>query len=315
MNIISNEKAGIMNPLTITNDLSNYLDNDNIKMNEPLKAYTYTKTGGNADVLVSPTSYLEAHQIIGYGKENNVPITFLGNGSNIIIKDGGIRGIVMHFGNMTNISVVDNKVVAQSGAKIIDTSQFALEKELSGLEFACGIPGTVGGAVYMNAGAYGGEISDVLESAVVIDENGEIHLLTKEDLELSYRSSNVAKNNYLVLEVAFSLKKEDDCIIREKMDELTFLRESKQPLEFPSCGSVFKRPSGFYAGKLIQDSGLQGTQIGGVQISLKHAGFMVNVNNGSATDYENLIQHAQATVKGKFGVDLETEVKIIGENM
>lgn len=303
-----------MKTTSIYNDLLTFASSDNVKINEPLKHYTYTKTGGNADFLLLPTSYDEIQKTIRYANEKSIPVTILGNGSNLIIKDGGIRGIVLNLTKLTAISKVGKKVIAQSGAAIIDTSRFARDAHFTGLEFACGIPGSVGGAVYMNAGAYGGEVSDVLESVLVVTKEGELIRLKKEELNLSYRHSIISEKQYIVLEATFALKVGDSKQINEKMNELTFLRESKQPLEYPSCGSVFKRPPGLFAGKLIQDSGLQGTQVGGVQVSTKHAGFMVNVENGTATDYIQLIQHVQRVVKEKFNVKLETEVKIIGED-
>lgn len=298
----------------IFSGLSQVVSPEKIKVNEPLHKYTYTKTGGKCDVLVLPTSYSETQDIIKFAISENIPYTILGNGSNLIIKDGGIRGIVINLLEMNSVTLVENKVIAQSGASIIETSHFALDNHLTGLEFACGIPGSVGGALYMNAGAYGGEVSDVLESAILLTHDGDLVSLRNEDLGLEYRNSLIAKNGYIVLEATFSLEEGSYDEIKSKMDELTFLRESKQPLEYPSCGSVFKRPPGHFAGKLIQDSGLQGVQIGGAQVSKKHAGFMVNVNNATATDYLALIKLVQKTVQDKFDVNLETEVKIIGED-
>lgn len=299
----------------VYNDLLNILDDTKVKKDEPLKKYTFTKTGGNADYFVLPTTYQEVQDVIKYANQNKIDFTILGNGSNIIIRDGGIRGIVLNLTKLTDILLKDNKVIVQSGATIIDTSKFALENHLTGLEFACGIPGTVGGAVYMNAGAYSGEVSHVIENVLVLTRDGEILNLNKDDLELEYRNSSISREGYLVLEATFALQEGDYNKIKEQMDELTFLRESKQPLEYPSCGSVFKRPPGMFAGKLIQDSGLQGKQIGGVQVSTKHAGFMVNVSEGTASDYVKLIRYVQKTVKSKFNVELETEVKIIGEEL
>jgi len=290
-----------------------FLSEENVKINEPLNKYTYTKIGGKADFLLFPTSFEQLQEAYQFAISENLPITILGNGSNVLIKDGGIRGVVFNLTRLTNISRSQNKVIAQCGAAIIDTSQFALKHHLTGLEFACGIPGSVGGALYMNAGAYGGEVADVLESAKVLTKTGEIVILSKDQLELGYRTSNVQKSGYIVLEAVFSLKEGKYEEIKAKMDELTFLRESKQPLEYPSCGSVFKRPPNHFAGKLIQDSGLQGTKIGGAQVSTKHAGFIVNVENATATDYLNLIKHVQKIVKENYNVDLETEVRIIGE--
>lgn len=284
-----------------------------VKENEPLHHYTFTKTGGVCDYFVQPSTYEEVQHVVKYAIEENIPYTLIGNGSNLIIRDGGIRGIVLNLLHLTAIEVKEQRIVAQSGAAIIDVSRFAYEHSLTGLEFACGIPGSVGGAVYMNAGAYGGDIASVLESVVVLTNEGELLTLSNEELEMAYRHTVISKHNYIVLEATFALRVGDPSDIKEKMDELTFLRSSKQPLEYPSCGSVFKRPSGQFAGKLIQDSELQGYQVGGVQVSTKHAGFMVNVDNGTASDYIALIEHVQKTVHDRFGVMLETEVKIIGE--
>ncbi|MBC1499982.1 UDP-N-acetylmuramate dehydrogenase [Listeria weihenstephanensis] len=285
-----------------------------VKPNEDLAAYTFTKTGGQADLFVMPTSHQLAAETIKFANTNNVPLTILGNGSNLIIKDGGIRGIVMYLDALHAIKREGTKVIAGCGAKIIDVSRFALEASLSGLEFACGIPGSVGGALYMNAGAYGGEISDVLIEATVLTPTGELKYLQKDQLEAKYRKSSIADNHYVVLEAVFELTLAEPHTIRLKMEELTEMREAKQPLEYPSCGSVFKRPPGHFAGKLIQDAGLQGHQIGGAQVSMKHAGFIVNIDHASATDYMELIDHVQKTVSEKSGVLLETEVKIIGED-
>lgn len=302
-----------MNKQKTVEELQQIIQAEHIKQDEPLCEYTFTKTGGNADLLVLPTTYEEVQNTILYARKNDIPLTILGNGSNLIIRDGGIRGIVLILSHLDKIYMEDGKIIAQSGATIINVSRFALEHKLTGLEFACGIPGSVGGAVYMNAGAYGGEISQVIESAVVLNEKGELLTLTKDEMELTYRSSLIAKHNYIVLEARFAPVPGDVDVIKDKMDELTFLRESKQPLEYPSCGSVFKRPPGYFAGKLIQDSDLQGAQIGGAQVSTKHAGFIINTGNATATDYLALIKHVQDTVKANFGVSLETEVKIIGE--
>lgn len=301
--------------MNILNKLLEIISLDKILQNEPLNKYTYTKLGGNADFLVLPATYVEVQKIREFTATHHIPLTIIGHGANLIIKDGGIRGIVMNLNQLNSISLDGNRITAQSGAKLIDVSKYALKNSLSGLEFACGIPGSVGGALFMNAGAYGGEISDVLIEAVVISPTNDILHLKKEQLISGYRTSSIAKGEYIVLEAIFELKNEDYSLIKEKVDNLTYQRESKQPLEYPSCGSVFKRPPGYFAGKLIQDSNLQGTRIGGAEISKKHAGFMVNIDNATATDYLQLIHHAQTTVKDKFGVDLETEVRIIGEDI
>lgn len=287
---------------------------ENVLLDEYLKDHTYTKLGGKADLFVTPTTYEEVQNVVRFSNEYNIPLTLLGNGSNLIVKDGGIRGIVMQMARLDQISVSGQLLKAQSGAAIIDASREALKAELTGLEFACGIPGTVGGALFMNAGAYGGEIKDVLDYALVVDRKGDMLKLPAAELNLSYRTSNIPDNGYLVLEAGFQLKPGNREEIKVVMDDLTFRRESKQPLEYPSCGSVFKRPPGYFAGKLIQDSGLQGTRIGGAEVSTKHAGFIVNVDHATANDYIALIKHVQKTVKEKFNVQLEREVRIIGED-
>ncbi|MBC1420777.1 UDP-N-acetylmuramate dehydrogenase [Listeria seeligeri] len=296
------------------NDIQAKFPHISIKLNEPLSNYTYTKTGGNADIFVMPKTIEETQAIVSYCYQNNIPLTILGNGSNLIIKDGGIRGVIVHLDLLQSIKRNNTQVIAMSGAKLIDTAKFALDESLSGLEFACGIPGSIGGALHMNAGAYGGEISDVLEAATVLTQAGELKKLKRSELKAAYRFSTIAEKKYIVLEATFALQLDDKNTIQVKMDELTAAREAKQPLEYPSCGSVFKRPPGHFAGKLIQDSGLQGHIIGGAQVSLKHAGFIVNIGGATATDYMNLIAHVQKTVREKFDVELETEVKIIGED-
>lgn len=295
--------------------LTNITSEKNVMVDEQLKNHTYTRLGGKADFLVTPETYEQVKQIVKLANREDIAFTLLGNGSNLIVKDGGIRGIVMNLQQLTKIEIDGTTMVAQSGARIIDASHAALTQKLAGLEFACGIPGSVGGALYMNAGAYGGEIKDVLVSTVVINRDGEFRTLTAEELDLDYRTSNIPDKGYIVLEATFGLKNEGYEAIKTIMDDLTYKRETKQPLEYPSCGSVFKRPPGYFAGKLIQDSHLQGKQIGGAQVSLKHAGFIVNVNKATAKEYIDLIHFVQDTVKDKFDVNLEREVRIIGEDL
>lgn len=299
----------------IYNDLARITAKENILADEPLKEHTYTKLGGKADYYVTPESYQEVQEIVRLANEEEIKFTLLGNGSNLIVREGGIRGIIMNLQKLSDMSTDGEYIIAQSGARIIDVSRHALNDSLTGLEFACGIPGSIGGALYMNAGAYGGEVKDVLRSTLVCTANGEIIRLTAEELDLDYRTSNIPENGYIVLEATFDLQKGSHEEIKAVMDDLTFKRESKQPLEYPSCGSVFKRPPGYFAGKLIQDSELQGEQIGGAQVSLKHAGFIVNVDNATADEYISLIEHVQATVKEKYGIKLEREVRIIGEDL
>jgi len=300
--------------IQLEQELENLLTSSIVKTDEPLYKYTYTETGGPADIYVEAGTIEDTAEVIRFGKTHNISVTYLGNGSNIIIRDGGIRGIVVSLLNLNNISVNGNTLVAESGAAIIDASQTALKHHLSGLEFACGIPGSVGGAVYMNAGAYGGEVKDCLKHVTAINEYGDFVNLTLEELELGYRTSRVQTEHLVVVSAEFELsadKNHED--IKAVMDDLTEKRESKQPLEYPSCGSVFQRPPGNFAGKLIQDAGLQGHRIGGVEVSKKHAGFMVNVDGGTAGDYEALIHFVQDTVQEKYGVVLHREVRIIGD--
>ena len=279
---------------------------------EPLSTYTYTKTGGPADVLVFPKSQDEVKQVVDYCLVNNYPWIVLGNASNLIVKDAGIDGFVLVLTEMNQVAINGHQVVVEAGASLIETTQLALEASLTGFEFACGIPGSVGGAVYMNAGAYGGEIKDVLNACTVIWEDGRMEELSLSDMNFSYRHSLLQEKKGVVLSASFTLKKGKYDQIYAKMDELTFLRESKQPLELPSCGSVFKRPEGHYTGALIQASKLQGYTIGGAQVSTKHAGFIVNIGEATATDYMELIEHIQKVIWSEHQVELETEVRIIG---
>lgn len=295
-------------------DLTQWIPSHNIKVNESLKKYTMTKLGGKADVLVLPETEDQAAAVVKYAYENEIPLLMLGNGSNMVVRDGGVRGIVLHFTFLNEIRIDGNIVYAQSGALIKEVSKQVAAESLTGFEFACGIPGSIGGAMAMNAGAYGGEIKDVVTTCTVLTAEGEKLVLSNEQLELSYRKSIIAKNGYYVLSATFQLAKGDQQQIDEKIGELTFLRESKQPLEYPSAGSVFKRPVGYYAGKLIQDSELQGKGVGGAEVSTKHAGFIVNKDNATAKDYIDTIKMVQRIVKEKFDVELEMEVKIVGED-
>lgn len=287
--------------------------NINLKAHESLAKYTYTETGGPADMLAFPKNITEVQTLVDAARTAGWPLTVLGNASNLIVRDGGIRGLVLILTEMHHLTFSGNMLVAEAGAKIVDTSAAACAAGLSGLEFAAGIPGSIGGAMFMNAGAYDGEMSNVVQSMTLLMPDGTLQTLSGEALHFSYRHSVVQENQGIVLTATFNLTPGDQAQIRARMDELNALRASKQPLEYPSCGSVFKRPAGHFTGKLIHDAGLQGYTVGGVQVSKKHAGFMVNIDHGTATDYVNLIQHVQQVVKAKFGVALETEVRIIGE--
>lgn len=279
---------------------------------EPLSNYTFTKTGGPVDVLVFPKNKEEVKQVVNYCLMKDHPWLVLGNASNLIVRDGGITGFVLMLTEMAEMRVEETHLIVDAGASLIKTTEFALAHELTGLEFACGIPGSIGGAIYMNAGAYGGEIVDVFHSVEVLWADGTFATLTNDEMAFAYRHSILQERKGIVLSVTFALKKGDPVAIATKMKELTILREAKQPLEYPSCGSVFKRPEGHFTGKLIQDANLQGKIIGGAQISTKHAGFIVNINHATATDYVALIEHIQAVIYETYQVSLETEVRIIG---
>ena len=290
-----------------------FYDINDIKIYEKLSEYVNFKVGGPADILLIPNSKEQVIKSIKICKENNIPFYLIGNGSNILVRDGGFRGVVLSLKNVKNIYVDGEKIEAECGVMLKEVSDKAIENSLTGFEFACGIPGTIGGAVFMNAGAYDGEISKVIESAEVIDENCNIIRLSREELDFGYRSSLVMKKGYTVLSAVFKLEKGQVKTIKELIEDLTNKRESKQPLEYPSAGSTFKRPTGYFAGKLIQDAGLKGYSIGGAAVSEKHSGFVINKGNATAKDITDLIKHIQDEVKKQFGVDLHPEVRIIGE--
>ena len=290
-----------------------FYDINDIKIDEKLSEYVNFKVGGPADILLIPNSKEQVIKSIKIYKENNIPFYLIGNGSNILVRDGGFRGVVLSLKNVKNIYVDGEKIEAECGVMLKEVSDKAIENSLTGFEFACEIPGTIGGAVFMNAGAYDGEISKVIESAEVIDENCNIIRLSREELDFGYRSSLVMKKGYTVLSAVFKLEKGQVKTIKELIEDLTNKRESKQPLEYPSAGSTFKRPTGYFAGKLIQDAGLKGYSIGGAAVSEKHSGFVINKGNATAKDITDLIKHIQDEVKKQFGVDLHPEVRIIGE--
>lgn len=297
-------------------DLAKIVDPANVKLDEPLNKYTMTKLGGPADVFVMPETEEQAGAVVKYARANQIDILLLGNGSNMVVRDGGVRGIVLNFAKLDKIEVNDQELYAQSGALIKEVSKIAASHQLSGLEFSCGIPGSIGGAMAMNAGAYGGEINDVIKSCKVLTKDGDILTLSKEELKLGYRKSIIADAGYYALSSVFSLKVGDQAQIDATIADLTEKRESRQPLEYPSAGSVFKRPPGHFAGKLIQDSGLQGHGVGGAEVSTKHAGFIINkTGTATATDYIETIHMVQRVVKEKFDISLETEVKIVGDDV
>ena len=285
-----------------------------ILFNEPLKQYTYTKVGGEADYLAFPRNQYELKRIVTFANAQEIPWMVLGNSSNIIVRDGGIEGFVIMFDHFHDVRVNGYVIEAEAGAKLIDVTHVARYHSLTGFEFACGIPGSIGGAVYMNAGAYGGEIAHILQSCKVLTPEGEIKTLTAEELAFGYRHSKIQETGDVVISAKFALAPGNYDQIDQEMARLTHLIEMKQPLEYPSCGSVFKRPVGHFAGQLISEAGLKGHRIGGVEVSEKHAGFMINVDHGTAKDYEDLIAHVIETVEKSAGVTLEREVRIIGKD-
>ncbi|MEG1003001.1 UDP-N-acetylmuramate dehydrogenase [Clostridium sp.] len=284
-----------------------------IEVNAKMSEHIYFKVGGPVDLLLIPETKEQVVKTLKICKENEVPYFIIGNGSNLLVKDGGIRGVVIKLTELKNIKVEDDRVIADTGVLLKDASKAALENDLTGLEFACGIPGSIGGAVFMNAGAYNGEIADVIESAEVLTEDGEIITYSKEELQLGYRTSRVMTEKAIVLSATFKLPNGEHEKIKARVDDLTYKRESKQPLEYPSAGSTFKRPEGYFAGKLIQDAGLKGYSVGGAAVSNKHSGFVINKGGATAQDILDVIHHVQDEVKSQFGVELHTEVRIIGE--
>ena len=285
-----------------------------VREQEPMSAHTTFRAGGPARYFVTPEGEKELAAVLAACREAEKAYYILGNGSNLLVGDKGYRGVVIQIcKRMNEIRTEENKIYAQAGALLSKIAAQALSNSLTGFEFASGIPGTLGGAVMMNAGAYGGEMKHVLESADVLTPEGEFLTLSLEELELGYRTSVVATKGYTVLGATIALEKGNPEEIKAYMDDLKERRITKQPLEYASAGSTFKRPEGYFAGKLIQDSGLKGYSVGDAQISEKHSGFVINRGNASAKDVLALIEHVQEIVEEKFGVHLETEVKRIGE--
>lgn len=282
--------------------------------NEMMSKHTSFRIGGPADIFICAQNEKQIQNAIAIAKQYHVPITVIGNGSNLLVSDKGIRGIVIQIGKgMDEITVKDTIIYAKAGALLSSIGAAALQHHLKGFEFASGIPGSLGGAVCMNAGAYGGEIKNILESVEVLTSNGEIKQIQAKELHLGYRRSDVSEKGYIVLSAVFHLEKGEYDSIQNEMKSLAEQRRLKQPLEFASAGSTFKRPEGYFAGKLISDAGLKGYHIGQAEVSEKHGGFIINKGNASCEDVLALIKHCQNVVFEKFGVTLETEVKMIGE--
>ena len=293
--------------------LAAIVSDDAILKNESMSKHTTFRIGGNADMFVSP-KIEQVSEIITLAKEYAVPVTIIGNGSNLLVGDKGIRGLVISFGKDAEKIVLEgNRMIIGAGTLLSKVAAEAARNALTGFEFAAGIPGTLGGAIVMNAGAYGGEMKDVVVSAKVLTEKGEVLELSKDELDLSYRHSCIPEKGYIVLEVTIELTAGDETQIREMMDDFKNRRIEKQPLEYPSAGSTFKRPEGYFAGKLIQDAELRGYTVGGAQVSEKHCGFVVNKGNATAEDVCNLINDVKRIVYEKFQVEMEPEVKMIGE--
>lgn len=287
---------------------------DNVYFEEPMKKHTTFRIGGAADYYLCPHTPEEIREIIQVCREEQIPWFVIGNGSNLLVSDSGYRGAVIQiYRNFSRVVCEETVIRAQAGALLSQIAAQAQKSSLTGFEFAAGIPGTLGGAVTMNAGAYGGEMKDVLKSATVLTGDGQIRRLSAEELKLGYRTSIIKSGEYTVLEAEIGLERGDEEKIRSRMEELREQRKTKQPLEYPSAGSTFKRPEGYFAGKLIMDAGLRGFCVGGAQVSEKHCGFVINTGDATATDVVGLICEIQRRVEEQFGVKLEPEVRFLGE--
>lgn len=294
--------------------LEGVLPKERIFLDEPMSRHTTFKIGGPADCLLFPASVKEVTEIFKQIHAWSMPFTVLGNGSNVLVLDKGIRGVVIKLNSpYAGMHAEGERIFASAGALLADVSKYAAEEELSGLEFAVGIPGSIGGAVFMNAGAYDGEIQNVVTAVTAVDADGNVIRYDREMLDFGYRHSIFQDNGQVICEVELSLKKGDAASIRERMGTLTEKRESRQPLEMPSAGSTFKRPQGYFAGTLIENTELKGFRVGGAQISTKHAGFVVNAGNATAADVLHLIEEVQKKVYEKHGVRLYPEVRMIGD--
>lgn len=294
--------------------LSKIVRKEQILEEEPMKKHTTFRIGGPAEYLILPQTIEEIADVIKLCRQEEIPWYIVGNGSNLLVADEGVRGVVIQLlRNFNQIQVEGCQIRMQAGAQNAAVAKRALDASLTGFEFAAGIPGTIGGAVVMNAGAYGGEMKDILKEVTVLDPNGMIRTIPAEELELGYRTSIIARKGYVVLEAVIVLKTGDPKEIKAAMDELKEKRVTKQPLEYPSAGSTFKRPEGYFAGKLIMDAGLRGFSVGGAQISEKHCGFVINKDNATAKDVTELMDETKKIVMEKFGVALEPEVKRLGQ--
>lgn len=297
----------------VIQSLRKFVPEENICLQESMASHTTFRIGGLADCFVQLENTEQLIKVQKYLSQVGVPFFVLGNGSNLLVSDAGFRGAILQIGSkMNRVTVEGNVIVAQAGASMAQIARTAMEHELTGMEFASGIPGTIGGGVVMNAGAYGGELSQIVTQVNVVNNEGEIMELDNETMEFGYRTSTIRNNPFTVTEVILRLEKGDRRQIRERMEELAAKRREKQPLEYPSAGSTFKRPAGHYAGQLIMEAGLRGFQCGGAKVSDKHCGFVINTGNATAEDVRKLIREVQARVRDQFNVDLETEVLFLG---
>ncbi|MCX8129255.1 MAG: UDP-N-acetylmuramate dehydrogenase [Clostridia bacterium] len=294
--------------------IRNIAGEENIKINEPMKLHTSFKVGGPADILVKPASAVELAKIVDVCNSFDMGFYIMGNGTNLVVRDKGVRGVVIKiFENFSGYCVKGDVIEAEAGLLLSRISNIALQHNLSGFEFASGIPGTLGGAVAMNAGAYGGEMKDVILATDYMDKNGHVHTVEGDKHEFGYRTSFIQREGGIILKSVIKLKKADKSEIEAKITDLTKKRTDKQPLDMPSAGSVFKRPEGHFTGKLIEDCGLRGYRIGDAEVSCKHCGFIVNAGDATAAEIIKLIEYIKSEVRGRFGVELQTEVRIIGE--
>lgn len=295
--------------------LDRVIPNEHIKLQETMEAHTSLHIGGKADYFVTPTDIGEIRDVVSLCRQEKLPYYIMGNGSNLLVSDMGYRGLIIQLGEEFSKVWVSNdcRITAQAGILLARLANVAAEHSLTGLEFASGIPGSLGGAVTMNAGAYDGEMKQCLTGARVLDEEGNVLELNREELELGYRSSVLQKKNYILLEADMQLSTGDAALIRQKMNELNAQRREKQPLDNYSAGSTFRRPPGYFAGKLINDAGLRGYQVGGAAVSEKHCGFVVNKDHATALEFLTLVEDVIRIVEDKFGVRLEPEVKFLGD--
>ena len=293
--------------------LQKIIEKEKIFYNEPMSKHTSFKVGGNADFYVKANTISQIQNILQFAKQNNIQLTVIGNGTNLLVKDGGIRGIVLKI-DLNNIQINETIITADAGALLTPLARTAMKNSLTGLEFAYGIPGTVGGAIYMNAGAHGQEMKDIVISTTYINENNEIQEITNKEHQFSYRKSIFSTQKSIILQTKIKLEKGTLTEIENKMKEFSEKRKNTQPIEFPSAGSTFKRKDGFITAKAIDECGLKGYKIGGAEVSTKHAGFIINKENATAKDILTLVKHIQQQIKEKYNQNIELEIMVIGED-